>query len=524
MHTEKTRFRLVGTFIAVLSCLLLPLSAAYATDTHAASLPDLESLLEAGPEAVELTSEEQLLYDLIMEYRREHGLPEIPLSRSLTFVAQVHARDTAYNEFSPPCNLHSWSDNGPWQGGCYTGDHANPGLMLDKPAELTDYSGSGFEISVFAPGGATAVSSLSGWQRSPGHDHVIRNVGTWSRSEWGAIGIGIYKTEAHVWFGSETDPLDSDGEAAGTGAQPRTRNREQEADPFYVSDEDLQYLRSRDIIVYGRPALCGLTDAMMARFDRQNISYRYVDVDADPESNREMWSKIRAADQANEITVNGEAQHQLHLPVVDVGGRISVGNTRAATILAAIREQPVPHDAQNEQLATRSSRMREPENRNPSLGLGVGGGVFSQDVGPDFLANHRLHMTGHLAWRFGDLYRRRSPLQVMVQMTLGAANDLRDEDSSYSPFGQVTAGFVFDDRYRLSGGLDIAAGPVADLAVFDDSTGQYLTRVIQVSSTSYYHGNLTEFYASYHFSVDAELPDVRGGIWSFGISMGLFGR
>ena len=109
-------------------------------------------------------------------------------------------------------------------------------------------------------------------------------------------------------------------------------------------------------------------------------------------------------------------------------------------------------------------------------------------------------------------------------MTLGAANDLSDEDTSYRPFGQLTLGAVFDDRYRLSAGLDIAASPVADLAVFDDTIDQYVTRVIQVASTSYFQGNLTEFYASYHFSVDAELSDVGGGIWFIGISMGLFGR
>ncbi len=78
MHTEKIRFRLVRTLMRILACLLLPLSEMYADDTRTASLPDLDSLLEAG---------------------------------------------------------------------------------------------------------------------------------SWSQVEWDAIGIGIYKTEAHVWFGRETDPL-----------------------------------------------------------------------------------------------------------------------------------------------------------------------------------------------------------------------------------------------------------------------------------------------------------------------------
>ena len=207
MHTEKTRFPLVRHLIPVLACLVLPLLAACADVTPTGLLPDLASLLEAGPEAAELTPEEQDLYDLIMEYRREQGLPEIPVSRSLTFVAQVHARDTAYNEFPPHCNCHSWSDNGPWQGGCYTPDHANASLMWEKPQELTPYPGLGFEISCSYSIAATAVGWLAAWQNSTEHDQVIRNAGQWSQVDWNAIGIGIYKTEAHVWFGRETDPL-----------------------------------------------------------------------------------------------------------------------------------------------------------------------------------------------------------------------------------------------------------------------------------------------------------------------------
>ena len=171
------------------------------------SQPDLETLLEAGPSAVELTGEELRLYELIMEYRQDQGLPPIPLSRSLTFLAQVHARDTARTNFPAGCNRHSWSDDGPWSGGCYTSDHANAELMWEKPRELTDYPGSGFEISHYHSGGATPMSSLSGWQSSPGHDRVIRNAGQWSQHPWNAIGIGIYRTEAHVWFGREPDPM-----------------------------------------------------------------------------------------------------------------------------------------------------------------------------------------------------------------------------------------------------------------------------------------------------------------------------
>lgn len=177
--------------------------------THgSASRADLEALLDQGPEGVELSSEERTLYDKIMDYRQENDLPSIPVSRSLTFVAQVHARDTAATDFPDGCNRHSWSDDGPWQGGCYTSDHANAEIMWEKPKELTDYPGIGFEISHYNSAGTTARSSLNGWQSSPGHDRLIRNAGQWSSEEWQAIGIGVFETEAHVWFGREADPLE----------------------------------------------------------------------------------------------------------------------------------------------------------------------------------------------------------------------------------------------------------------------------------------------------------------------------
>ena len=59
-----------------------------------------------------LSSEEQKLYQLIMEYRKSKGLEAIPLSAKLTLVAQTHARDLSENyTFDPDntCNPHSWS-------------------------------------------------------------------------------------------------------------------------------------------------------------------------------------------------------------------------------------------------------------------------------------------------------------------------------------------------------------------------------------------------------------------------------
>ena len=67
------------------------------------------------------TEEENKLYKLLMEYRSEKGLTAIPISKSLTIVAQTHAKDLQENTTRQGnCNLHSWSNKGKWSSCCYT--------------------------------------------------------------------------------------------------------------------------------------------------------------------------------------------------------------------------------------------------------------------------------------------------------------------------------------------------------------------------------------------------------------------
>ncbi len=159
-----------------------------------------------------LTPEEQRLYDLIMQYRSTKGLPSIPLSPSLTFVAQQHVKDLNQNRpFNGSCNMHSWSAAGKWSSCCYTSDHKEANCMWNKPKEMTGYPGNGYEIahgysnlSSYKGYDVNPSGALESWQNSPGHHAVMINSGMWSR-EWKAIGIGMYKDFAVVWFGHEPD-------------------------------------------------------------------------------------------------------------------------------------------------------------------------------------------------------------------------------------------------------------------------------------------------------------------------------
>lgn len=154
-----------------------------------------------------LSTEERKLYDMIMEYRKAKGLPSIPLSKSLTFVAQTHVQDLQTNGIkNGTCNLHSWSTNGRWTSCCYTDDHARASCMWDKPRELTSYQGHGYEIAFSIYGAsANAEVALNSWKESSGHNAVLINKGIWVRKNWKAIGVGISQGYAVVWFGEELD-------------------------------------------------------------------------------------------------------------------------------------------------------------------------------------------------------------------------------------------------------------------------------------------------------------------------------
>lgn len=154
-----------------------------------------------------LNNEEQKLYNLINEDRTANNLNKIPLSSSLTLVAQTHARDLQQNPsiINARCNMHSWSNQGDWTACCYTPDHAQARCMWEKPKELSSYGSYGFELSYRNSKNATAFEALKTWKKSDEHYSVIVNRGSWENSDWNALGVGIYGQYAILWFGLEQD-------------------------------------------------------------------------------------------------------------------------------------------------------------------------------------------------------------------------------------------------------------------------------------------------------------------------------
>ena len=158
-----------------------------------------------------LSETEMELYRIINEYRIKKGLPEVKLSVSLSFVARTHAEDQTRNfKDGNRCNMHSWSNKGDWSSCCYTPDHKKAKCMWNKPRELTNYTGDGYEISFYttypySSPEAFAKDALDGWKKSPGHNEIIVNKSIWKNVKWQAIGIGINGEYANVWFGKEED-------------------------------------------------------------------------------------------------------------------------------------------------------------------------------------------------------------------------------------------------------------------------------------------------------------------------------
>jgi hypothetical protein len=165
-----------------------------------------------------LNQDEELMAQLVNDYREANFLTEIPLSQTLTLVAQWHLADHDYatevtGEYGsdPSCSQHSWYGipGAPYTSCCYTGDPADYACMWDKPREISGnvYTENGFELAAF--GYADVEAALQAWQNSPPHNDMILNQGMWSSFVWRAMGMGVSSDRYFVWFSTLEDPAGS---------------------------------------------------------------------------------------------------------------------------------------------------------------------------------------------------------------------------------------------------------------------------------------------------------------------------
>ena len=150
---------------------------------------------------------EMELHKQVNDYRKHYGLPPIPLSKSLSYVASLHAKDLFLNHpEAGPCNSHSWSNKGFWLPFCYPGDENKKNSVWDKPRELTKYPSRAYEIVYWENNPLSTDTVIMVWQMEEYFNSFLLNTGKWQGKTWNAVGIGVYENYACAWFGEVHDP------------------------------------------------------------------------------------------------------------------------------------------------------------------------------------------------------------------------------------------------------------------------------------------------------------------------------
>ena len=173
-----------------------------------------------------LTEDEYRLYELINAHRMINGLKEIPLSASLSFVARTHVIDLYTNHPDTSiCALNSWSDKGEWTPCCHNKYVPQEECIRNKPKELTNYTGEGYELTYAEMFNTNADTVFRFWKKIDVANEFLLNEGPWEKKSWRAIGVGIYKSYAVIWMGQRTDALPSPGKCTGKAEEEARQTR-----------------------------------------------------------------------------------------------------------------------------------------------------------------------------------------------------------------------------------------------------------------------------------------------------------
>lgn len=161
------------------------------------------------PEDFCINQDELKLYNLINKFRQDNDLPLIQLSKSLSYVAKLHVKDLYENHPDTSiCNLHSWSNKGDWTACCHQQYIPKSECMWNKPKELSNYNGKGYELAFWESIKAEPDSIMYIWTTTYESKNMLLNTGKWEDKNWEAIGIGINNNYAVIWFGEKFDNED----------------------------------------------------------------------------------------------------------------------------------------------------------------------------------------------------------------------------------------------------------------------------------------------------------------------------
>ena len=156
--------------------------------------------------SITLDETEREIIDLINQYRAKNNMPELKLSASLCYVADVHAKDLHINKPHENCgSLNSWSNKGRWNRLCYNKSKTALKEMKNKPAELTSYKGQSIELVYFGSDNYSASEVLEAWKKNPQCNNLILNKQPYAATKWLAIGAGYFEGYLCVWFGPLED-------------------------------------------------------------------------------------------------------------------------------------------------------------------------------------------------------------------------------------------------------------------------------------------------------------------------------
>ncbi len=200
------------------------------------SIPNLTFTQNEIPADFCINQEELKLYNLFNEYRKTMNQPEIPLSKSLCFVAEKHINDLIQNKpDTNTCNFHSWSDKGEWTSCCFEVELKDKSCMQKKPQELTKYVGNAYEIVYWENRVATADKAFDQWRETAASQSMIINIKDWEDHNWNAVGVCIQGNFAIAWLGKEID-VETETKICGTGTVIKNERPKTEGEKLIISE------------------------------------------------------------------------------------------------------------------------------------------------------------------------------------------------------------------------------------------------------------------------------------------------